>query len=162
MNQKEQVLDRLDRLGITYELAEHTAVFTIDEMAATGIESLGEICKNLFLRDAKGRCHYLVLIPGHKQADLNLISAKLASSKLGFASEERLMRYLGLTRGAVTPFGIINDKDLAVTVVLDSELAGRPRLGFHPNVNTATVFLSYADLMRFFEDCGNPVVILDM
>ncbi|HEX3000649.1 MAG TPA: prolyl-tRNA synthetase associated domain-containing protein, partial [Armatimonadota bacterium] len=125
-------------------------------------EGMGEICKNLFLRDAKGRNHYLVLIPGHKQADLSLISEKLGSSKLGFASEERLMRYLGLTRGAVTPFGLINDTEKAVTVVLDLELAKRQRLGFHPNVNTATVFLSYADLMRFFEACGNPVVVFDM
>lgn len=162
MGEKEKVLGRLKELEIVYELAEHMAVFTIEEMAATGIERMGEICKNLFLRDAKGRNHYLVLIPGHKQADLSLICEKLGSSKLGFASEERLMRYLGLTRGAVTPFGLINDTEKAVTVVLDRELEKRPRLGFHPNVNTATVFLSYADLMRFFEACGNPVVVFDM
>ncbi|HWP80899.1 MAG TPA: prolyl-tRNA synthetase associated domain-containing protein [Candidatus Acidoferrum sp.] len=162
MSEKERVLHRLRELGISYELTEHIAVFTIEEMAATGIESMGEICKNLFLRDAKGRSHFLVLIPGHKQADLAMIGEKLGSGKLSFASEERLMRYLGLTRGAVTPFGLINDEALAVTVVLDAQLASRTRLGFHPNVNTATVFLSYADLMRFFADCGNPVVILDM
>jgi len=162
MGPKEQVLTRLDGLGTPYELVEHIAVFTIEEMAATGIESKGEICKNLFLRDAKGKNHYLVLISGHKQANLNLIAEKLGSSKLGFASEERLMRYLGLTRGAVTPFGLINDAEKAVTVVLDSELEKNQRLGFHPNVNTATVFLSYADLIRFLEDSGNPVVILDM
>lgn len=162
MGEKTQVLERLNELGIVYELAEHRAVYTIEEMAATGIESMGEICKNLFLRDAKGKNHFLVLISGHKQANLNLIAEKLGSSKLGFASEERLMRYLGLTRGAVTPFGLINDTDKAVTVVLDSELAKRQRLGFHPNVNTATVFLSYAGLMRFIENCGNPVVIFDM
>lgn len=162
MGEKERVLTRLDGLGVPYELTEHVAVFTIEEMAATGIESMGEICKNLFLRDAKGKNHFLVLISGHKQANLNLIAEKLGSSKLGFASEERLMRYLGLTRGAVTPFGLINDTEKAVTVVLDSELAKMQRLGFHPNVNTATVFLSYADLLRFLEGCGNSVVILDM
>lgn len=63
----------------------------------------GSVCKNLFLRDAKGRQHFLVVLPGDRQADLGALAAALGSSKLSFASEERLMKHLGLTKGSVTP-----------------------------------------------------------
>ena len=162
MEQQQLVIDRLKSLDIPFEFVRHVAVFTIDEMVATGIEDVGEVCKNLFLRDAKGKKHFLVLIPGHKQANLALIAKKLQSGNLSFASEERLMRYLGLTKGAVTPFGVINDSDRAVTLVIDAEIEGRERLGFHPNVNTATVFLSFADLMKFINSCGNSAVTLSL
>lgn len=90
----------LDGMGISYEVEEHAPVFTIDEMRELGIK--GSVCKNLFLRDAKGRQHFLVVLPGDRQADLGALAAALGSSKLSFASEERLMKHLGLTKGSVT------------------------------------------------------------
>lgn len=80
----------------------------------------------------------------------------LGTSKLSFASEDRLMRYLGLTKGAVTPLGILNDHDHAVEVVLDRDLEKHPRLGVHPCVNTATVWLAFSDLRRLIEENRQP------
>jgi Ala-tRNA(Pro) deacylase len=31
-------------------------------------------------------------------------------------------------------------------------------VGFHPNVNTATVVLAFADFERFLAWCGNPIL----
>jgi Ala-tRNA(Pro) deacylase len=77
---------------------------------------------------------------------------------LSFASAERLAARLGLTPGAVSPFGLINDREKTVRVVLDERLRAATRVGFHPNVNTATVVLAFADFERFLAWCGNPVV----
>ena len=150
----------LDGMGISYEVEEHAPVFTIDEMRELGIK--GSVCKNLFLRDAKGRQHFLVVLPGDRQADLGALAAALGSSKLSFASEERLMKHLGLTKGSVTALAVIQDPDHTVQVLLDESLTGMDRLGVHPLVNTATLWISGADLLRFVRSCGNPVKIVSI
>ena len=150
----------LDGMGISYEVEEHAPVFTIDEMRELGIK--GSVCKNLFLRDAEGRQHFLVVLPGDRQADLGALAAALGSSKLSFASEERLMKHLGLTKGSVTPLAVIQDPDHTVQVLLDESLTGMDRLGVHPLVNTATLWISGADLLRFVRSCGNPVKIVSI
>ena len=150
----------LDGMGISDEVEEHAPVFTIDEMRERGIK--GSVCKNLFLRDAKGRQHFLVVLPGDRQADLGALAAALGSSKLSFASEERLMKHLGLTKGSVTPLAVIQDPDHTVQVLLDESLTGMDRLGVHPLVNTATLWISGADLLRFVRSCGNPVKIVSI
>ena len=118
MTEREKVFARLEELGIPCEVTEHPAVFTIDEMDSLGITAKGEVCKNLFLRDAKGKRHFLVVVPGETRADLRALAEQLESSKLSFASAERLEKYLGLRQGEVTPLGVLNDADAAVELSL--------------------------------------------
>lgn len=157
MTEREKVFARLEELGVSYEVTEHPAVFTIGEMDALGLTAKGEVCKNLFLRDAKGRRHFLVVVPGEARADLRALAEQLESSKLSFASAERLEKHLGLKQGEVTPLGVLNDADAAVEVVFDRGLERFPRLGVHPNDNTATVWLSLADILRVVEGNGNEI-----
>ena len=154
---REQVFARLEELGIPYEVTEHPAVFTIEEMQQLGVTRKGTVCKNLFLRDAKGKRHFLVVLPGEKRADLGRIAELLGSSRLSFASAERLQNYLGLHQGEVTPMGVLNDTGAQVEVAFDRELIGNPRLGVHPNDNTATVWLSYDDVRRVVAENGNRI-----
>ena len=84
--------------------------------------------KNLFLRDAKGKRHFLVVLDKDKRADLKALQEQLSCSKLSFASEERLKKHLGLSRGSVTPLGILNDAQGMVELVFDRDLIGRRRL----------------------------------
>ncbi len=150
------VFEALEALGVPYEVWEHPAVYTIEEMDALHLPDPSVVVKNLFLRDAKGKQHFLVVLQKDKQADLRALGEHLGV-KLSFASEERLMKYLGLEKGAVTPFGILNDTERAVEVLLDADLECMPLIGVHPNENTATVVLKPADLVRIIERHGNPV-----
>ena len=127
------VTDALDSLDIDYEITEHPPVYTIDEMKNLGITHKGDVVKNLFLRDAKGKRHFLVVLDKDKRADLKALQEQLSCSKLSFASEERLKKHLGLSRGSVTPLGILNDAQGMVELVFDRDLIGRRRLGVHPN-----------------------------
>ena len=77
---KNEVYALLNDKGIPYEAVEHEAVFTMEEMERAGIDAYGCICKNLFLRDAKGRQHYLVTVPDERRVDLKWLSAALGSS----------------------------------------------------------------------------------
>lgn len=154
---EEKTYRLLEERGIVYQVSQHPAVFTIQEMEELGITAQGMVCKNLFLRDDKGRRHFLVVVRQDKQADLKKLAALLGSSRLGFASEERLMKYLGLTKGSVTPLGIWQDESRQVEVVLDEDLQEEELLGVHPCVNTATLWLRFADLFSLLREHGNPM-----
>ena len=148
---------RLRELAIPFTRHEHPPVATVEEASAHwgGID--GTHCKNLFLRNQKGNRHYLVIIVAAKKADLRAVADQIGDGKLSFASPERMMTHLGVTPGSVSPFGLINDREHAVRVVLDRDFQTAERLAFHPNINTATLTLSAADFARFLDACGNPV-----
>lgn len=157
MDQQQKVYDRLRELQIKYTVDEHKAVFTIDEMDSLGLYDKGSIAKNLFLRDAKGKRHFLVTIRHDKKVDLKSLRTELNSTALSFASEERLNRYLKLEKGSVTPFGILNDVDAHVEVLFDTDLVGSEAIGIHPNDNTATVWISFSDLKKVIQINGNSL-----
>jgi Ala-tRNA(Pro) deacylase len=152
---RDGVLRKLSEMGIAYEVEAHPAVYTIDEMKALGIDARGTVVKNLFLRDANGKRHFLAILSPDKQADLKAIRAQVGCSALSFASEERLGCLMKLTKGAVSPLGVLNDAEHAVEVVYDKDLAGQERLGVHPNDNTATLWLSFESLERVIRQSGN-------
>lgn len=157
---EQKLYDVLDELGIEYSRYEHPPVYTVEEAQQYWKDIKGAHAKNLFLRNNKGNRHYLVVLEQSKSADLKDLSAKLASGKLSFASERRLQEYLGLDTGAVSPFGIINDEKRAVTLVIDRALQKQESVNFHPNVNTATVNLSFKDFEKVLKHCGNQVIYI--
>lgn len=160
MNQAQRVISVLEELGIEYVLHEHPAVFTVEEAQqhAEGIEGLH--CKNLFLRDQKGKKHFLVVAENVKPIQVKEVGRKLGAGNLSFASPERLLKHLGLTPGAVSPFGLINDLENKVVLVLDEEIKKSALLNFHPNDNTKTITLSYQDFEKFVKWTGNTVKTL--
>ncbi|MDR2892356.1 MAG: prolyl-tRNA synthetase associated domain-containing protein [Deltaproteobacteria bacterium] len=157
-----KVLARLDELQVSYELLEHPAAFTVEDMNQLGISDRGLVCKNLFLRDDKGKKHFLVTAPKDKPVDLDQVRRQLGSSRLGFASAERLDRFLGLVQGEVSPFGLLNDLEAKVEMVFDESLQGQDRLGVHPNDNTATVWISFDELRRVIEANGNRIRLIQI
>ena len=98
-----KVLDVLDNAGIRYRMVSHDPVYTIEEMERLHLDADAEIAKNLFLRDARGKRHFLVVLCSCKAVDLKALRGQLGTSALSFASEDRLKRFLGLEKGAVTP-----------------------------------------------------------
>jgi Ala-tRNA(Pro) deacylase len=156
-SQEAQVHAALVALGISFERYEHPPVATAleaDEHWA-GIDAAH--CKNLFLRNQKGNRHYLVIVKHPKRADLRGVADQIGDGKLSFASPERLLTHLGVTPGSVSPFGLINDASHDVRVFLDADLKAAERISFHPNINTVTVVLAFADFERFLFACGSPV-----
>jgi Ala-tRNA(Pro) deacylase len=159
--QEERVMHYLMTLGIGFERYEHPAIATAEEgeIYWSGIDAVH--CKNLFLRNQKGTRHYLVILAHTKRADLRAVAEQIGDGKLSFASPDRLMKYLGVTPGSVSPFGLIHDHDHHVRVYLDRELKQAPRISFHPNINTATLVLAYGDFERFLTSCENLVRYVD-
>lgn len=156
-DRRQPVFDTLARLAIPYERYDHPPVATVAEAAIhwAGIDAAH--CKNLFLRNQKGDKHYLVILASAKRADLRQVGEQIGDGKLSFASPERMLTYLGVTPGAVSPFGLIHDRDRHVRVYLDRDLRAASRISFHPNDNTATLVLTLADFDRFLAYVGHTV-----
>jgi len=160
MDPAPRVYAALDALGISYERHEHPAVFNAEDASQFWDPIPGVQCKNLFLRNKKGDRHYLVVLEISKRADLKEIVKLVGDDRLSFGSPERLMAELGLTPGSVSPFGLIHDADRSVRVLIDQDLKGAERLIFHPNINTASVVVSWADLEKFLTNRGNNVRVI--
>ena len=152
-----KLLDRLESLGIAYTRIEHPPVYTVEQARSHWSDQAGVHCKNLFLRNKQGSRHYLVILEESKRADLKSLTRHLGGDRLSFASPQRLERILGLEPGAVSPFGLINDSGREVRVLIDQDLKGASMIYFHPNVNTATVGLSFDDFERFLQHCGQDI-----
>ena len=151
------VLSALDALGITYESYEHPPVFNTEDVEKHWRGIPGTPVKNLFLRNKKGNHHYLVIVGVDKRVDLKDLVKVIGDDRLSFGSAERLMEKLGLTPGSVSPFGLIHPGSRDVEVIIDAPLRGAEKLLFHPNINTATLTISFPDLERFLVTRGNLV-----
>ena len=155
--QEQAVVARLGELGVSFTRHEHPPAATVEEAERYWADIDATHCKNLFLRNQKGTRHYLVIMVASKKADLRAVAEQIGDGKLSFASPERLMTYLGLTPGSVSPFGLIHDRDRRVRVVLDRDLKGASRVSFHPNINTVTLTIAFGDFVRFLDACGHMV-----
>ena len=156
------VYERFAKLGIDYERVDHPSVYTMEEMDSLGIFNKGVVGKNLFLRDNKGKRHFLVFVFGDKHANLEAIQNELGIKHVSFGSAERLDKYLGLTKGSVSPLGVINDKNAAVEFIIDKEFSDYPCIGVHPNQNTSTVWLTFEDLMKVIRENGNKIDFINI
>ena len=152
---RKQVEAYLDQQDIPYEVYEHPPVPTVEDALPywQGIDSAH--CKNLFFRNHKGNRHYLVIFDHRRKLNIRDLEQRLKQGKISFASPKRMERYLGLSGGSVSAFGIINDLEHHVHLFIDERLREAKRISFHPNENTATFVITFASFIKFLESCGN-------
>lgn len=156
------VYEVLKELDIPFQYVEHPAAPTVEEASKywKGIDSTH--CKNLFFRNHKGDRHYLVILEYTKLLDIHSLEKILKQGKLSFASPQRMMKYLGLTPGSVSPLGLIHDQEHHVHLFLDSKLKSAKRLSFHPNLNTASLIIPAEHFYRYLDWCGNSYEFIDV
>lgn len=146
---KQQLLEFLDNLNISVKTVGHKAVFHVEEGKDIKRDIPGGHTKNLFLKDKKGN-YFLVTLGSYSKLDLKHLHDKIgASGRLSFGSPEKLSEYLGLYPGAVSVFGLINDTNHNVTLVLDQALMKNAIINCHPMTNEATTSINREDLIKF-------------
>ncbi len=160
---KDKIYELIKNKNIWYEITEHQAVFNMQELAQIKVPCPERDAKNLFIRDDKKRNYYLITVKGDKKVDLKEFRRNNNTRPLTFASSEDLMEILNLIPGAVTPLGILNDKERKVTVFIDEFFKEEPSIiGIHPNDNTATIWLYTKDLIDIIKEHGNAVEIINI
>lgn len=152
----------LDSSGHDYCLAEHPAVHTIAEALSCTPALPGLMCKNIFVRDAKGKRHFLVVVPYDKRIDLLALGQLLHTSRLGLASPERLRQHLGVTPGSVSVLALLHDQAHAVKLVLDQAVWEAPQVQAHPLRNTATISMPHATMAAFLMHTGHGPQVVEV
>ncbi len=152
---------RFDALGIAHTTHHHPPVFTVEESKDLRGTLPGSHVKNLFLRDKKKRI-WLVTALEERQIDLKALRKRLgASGSLSFGSADLLMEVLGVTPGAVTPFGVINDRGGRAAMVLDAGVLAAAPVNAHPLRNDMTTAVAPTDLLKFLEAEDHPPEVID-
>jgi Ala-tRNA(Pro) deacylase len=155
MNGEPRLYEILTALGISYVYYEHPPAPTIEEAMKYWKDIEATHCKNLFFRNHKGNRHYLVVLDHRQALSIHDLEKRLMQGKLSFASDQRMLKYLGVTPGSVTPFGLIHDQDHHVHLFLDANLQKSQKISFHPCINTASLVVNWTDFLRFLQWTGN-------
>jgi Ala-tRNA(Pro) deacylase len=159
--ESDDLVKRLQELGIAHQTHEHPAVFTVEEAQRHCGHLPGAHCKNLFLKDKKGQLWLVVTLDG-REVNIKALQKAMGAARLSFGKAELLMEVLGVIPGAVTPFGLINDSEQRVQVILDVEMMAADLLNYHPLRNDATTAIAPADLRRFISACGHSARDLEI
>ena len=147
---KEDVLSALGALGVPYELLEHAPVHTMEDCKAAE-EALGGVMpKNLFLTPRNHATHHLLIARADAPFRTARISRQLGVSRLSFATAEELMEMLRTLPGAISPMGLLFDRERAVQLVVDADLLKQERVACHPCVNTASLSMTKGDFFDVF------------
>ncbi len=162
MSEKEKVLQVLNELSISYDIYEHQPLPTIEIAMEVWKDIDSTHCKNLFFRNHKGNKHYLVILESNHALDIHDLEKRLKQGKISFASQKRMDIFLGVQAGSVSPFGLINDTENHVHLFLDKNLLQSEKISFHPNINTASLVISFADLVKYLDWVGNAYEFLEL
>ena len=152
----EALLDQLRSLGISVPTIDHSPMFTVKDSKAMRVTpgGAGDI-KNLFVRNKKGQM-WLITCQEDRQIDLKALATALGAGRFSFASHQRLMLYLGVAPGAVSPIALVNDRQRSVTFVIDNALLACGAIYLHPLDNTRTTTMATCDLLDFIAQTGHP------
>jgi len=162
MNGQPKLYKILADLDIKFEYYEHPPAPTIEEAKKYWKDLKATHCKNIFFRNHKGNRHYLVILEHTQALDIHDLEKRLKQGKLTFASPKRMMKYLEVTPGSVTPFGLINDKENHVHLFLDENLKKSETISFHPNINTASLVIRFKDFEKYLDWTGNSFEFLKL
>ena len=158
----EQLFSFIDSLGIEVTTITHPPLFTVADSQGLRGELQGGHTKNLFLKDKKDN-YFLLTVDENAVVDLKTIHHLIgAASKVSFGKPEAMLELLGVTPGAVTAFGPINDAQRKVQVFLDEALMQNSLINCHPLINTATTTIASADLIKFLKATGHEPTVLKL
>ena len=152
----------LQEWKIPYEYHEHPPGPTIEAAIKYWKDIDSAHCRNIFFRNHKGNKHYLVISDYRYKIDIHDLEKRLKQGKLTFASPRRLKKYLGVEPGSVSLFGLINDTGHHVHLFIDKNLVKSEKVSFHPNINTASLVISTADMLKFIEHLGNTYELIGL
>lgn len=159
-NSTADLLAYLDGLGMAVTTVTHPPLHTVADSQALRGEIAGGHTKNLFVKDKKGS-YFLITVGEEAVVDLKQIHQLIgASGRVSFGNPDALMEMLGVTPGAVTAFGLINDSGQRVRFVIDSALLEHEIINAHPLTNEATTSISREDLMQFARSTGHQPLVL--
>lgn len=156
-----QIYEALAELDIPFDRVENDFIVTMEDCVWVNNKLGTDIVKNLFLCNRQETEFYLFVTRGDKRFKTKIFSKALGVSRLSFAPEEALTKFLGTKIGATTPFSLIYDKDCKVHLVIDEDLMGNEYHACNDGTNNAHISIKTSDLIeKYLPHTGHEPVIL--
>lgn len=147
---KQRTYEFLNKLNIPFTYVEHDEANTMEACEQISKDLRVNIAKNLFLCNRQESVFYLLLMPGDKPFKTKELSHQLGISRLSFAKEEYMEKFLGVTPGSVSILGLMNDTENNVNLIIDRDLLNDQFIGCHPLINTASLKIKTNDILNVF------------
>ncbi len=162
-NNIENVCNFLEKAEIDFEIIRHDPAFTIEECKKIEEMINGKICKNLMLTTTTGSVYYLLMMSGEKKFATKDVSKKLGTSRLSFASAEKMCELFNTEPGSLSVTSLIFDKSKTVKLAIDRNVLDEEYVCCHPSDNTATLKIKTKDLTeKLLPSLGADPVIIDV
>lgn len=162
MDLYELVATKLNAFKIPFEVVDHPPALTTEE-ADSFIEGIeGVRTKSISLTNKKKTAYYLLIMDDQKRLDMSKLKEITGEKRIKMASEDSLMEKMKLPAGVVSILGLLNNEEKDIHVYFDKEITKEPRMSFHPNVNTKTIFLYTNDIFKYLENIGFNYSVIDI
>ena len=161
MIKKNDLYNILKERGLPFDIHDHKALFSVSESERERTITEGAHTKNLFLKNKKN-CFFLISCLENEKIDLKKIGKKLGIGNLSFAKENKLLEYLGVMPGSVSPFALLNDTKNSVIFYLDYKLSNYKKINFHPLINTSTITMETKLFINFLHQNNKKVNVYDI
>ncbi|MDC6447446.1 prolyl-tRNA synthetase associated domain-containing protein [Alphaproteobacteria bacterium] len=155
---KNDLINKLKKFKIKYEITEHEALYTVQDSKDKRVGLYGAHSKNLFLKNKKNN-FFLISCEEHEQINLKKISKSMNLGNASFAKEEYLLSLLGIKPGSVSPFALINDNENVVGFFLEKKLYDSEYVNFHPLINTSTITIQTIQFINFMIENNKKIHI---
>jgi len=155
-----ELYDYLRDHGIAFRHHTHPPLHTVEESRALRGDLPGAHVKNMFMKDKKGAI-WLATCLEDREIRIRDLEKEIGAKNLSFGKPDLLWESLGVRPGAVTPFGLLNDREGRVNFAIDARLLDFETINVHPLHNEATTAISRDDLMRFVALTGHEAVVVD-
>ncbi|SHH77273.1 prolyl-tRNA synthetase associated domain-containing protein [Ferrimonas marina] len=150
----------VSQLSLEITRYQHPPLHDCQEADRLALVRSGQRTKSLFLRDNYGKRHFLLITRHDKAVDLKALSRQQGVARLGFASAERLSRFLAVAPGHVSLLALNNDPSREVECWIDEALWTGEGLQCHPLDNQHTWVLSADAVRSLFQHWQRPLVCL--
>lgn len=153
----------LEDNGVDYIRAEHSEAATIELCESVEKVIGAKICKNLLLCNRQQTKFYMLLIAGDMPFKTKYLSSQINSSRLSFASGEKMEELLNVSPGSLTVLSLMFDKAQNVELLIEKSIFENKFFACHPCVNTATVRFLTADLKeKVLPALGRAYTVVDL
>lgn len=143
-----RVYDLLDKLKIEYMRIDHPPTDNMEVCLERTKVLDTRICKNLFLCNRQETVFYLLVMPADKQFRTSVVSSQLGVSRLHFAGEQHMEKFLDILPGSVSVLGLMNDAENRVQLLVDEQLIKQEYFACHPCMNTSSLRFKSSELFE--------------
>lgn len=144
------VYKTLSDLKIPYQRVDTDEVITMEDCRAVDEKLSMKMVKTLFLCNRKQTEFYLFITCGDKPFSSKNFARAMDISRMSFAPAELMQSMMGTKIGAATVFGLLNDKDNKITVVLDEDVLKEEFYGCSDGTTTGYMKIKTEDIYGKF------------